>query len=134
MLRRGRSSLPLVGGICVGYRNHTAAAWTDFMFPPPALIGKNKQAFDWVGVRRRVVDHGDKTLRLSSLATASAAAVQERALRGLNPNCRGLQRAARTSARRGRGIGKSQNGSSRATRGSGFEVLTRQSSKDFKHI
>ena len=38
------------------------------------------------------------------------------------------------SARRGRGTEKSQKNSSRATRASGFEILARESSKDYKHI
>ena len=38
------------------------------------------------------------------------------------------------SARRGRGTKKSQKNSSRATRASGFEILARESSKNYKHL
>ena len=79
-------------------------------------------------------NRGDATLRLSSLAAASAALVRERAYCGHDPHCRGLSRTARMSARRGRGTKKSQKNSSRATRASRFEILARESSKDYKHI
>ena len=38
------------------------------------------------------------------------------------------------SVRRGRGTEKSQKNSSRATRASGFEILARESSNNYKHI
>ena len=62
----------------------------------PALLQKNKQASDWVGVRRRVHDAKEVNYIL------------HRKFR--------LPRAARTSARRGRGTENSQKNSSRATR------------------
>ena len=60
--------------------------------------------------------------------------MRERAQRGHDPRSRGLPRAARTSARRGRGTEKSHKNSSRATRAFGFEILAHESSKDYKHI